>query len=244
MLLHWQSTLLSLISSLLNYLGKVLVVTPQITYHFARWLVHVLVQRAVLLLSLATAFLFQTDLLGSLQSVRCQQCWSTSTVKLVLLDQRQKRPNTHRMHGCGCRALTLVRWSVSHTNTHIKKKKAWLRSAAVQRWGSCTGREVMPWGDSCPLSIPPQHLCLLTCPCFKDMTQGGNTSMRNCLEILPLKYLWPHQKCPRMPKNGPRVAAVSGASRARSTSVVARSDVWSWREAVVRTSGCYSGRCK
>lgn len=64
---YQQSKLLSLISSPLNYLGKVLLVIPQIN-SFASRSVHLLVQSAVIPSSLTNSFLCQIGFLGTLQS--------------------------------------------------------------------------------------------------------------------------------------------------------------------------------
>lgn len=133
-------------------------------------------------------------------------------------------------HGCGWR----MGWSVPHTGAHAEKREKWFRRLQYGVGRKKKGRDAL--GDSYPKSIPIQHLCRLTYPCFPQMNQGGITIMRNCLQSpseisLAMSkisnFLWPW-----------RSSNVSSASRPRPVSVVARGCVWSQREAVVCTAGC------
>lgn len=91
----------------------------------------------------------------------------------------RRDPTLTIVRGCGCRARTPVRWSVPHTDAHIKKREAWLRSAAVQGWGKRKG------SDALRGQLPTVYPTIASMPSYLPLLYRHDPGRENSHEELP-----------------------------------------------------------
>lgn len=152
------------------------------------------------------------------------------------LDWPQKKSITHCSVGLLVQSHGTGSWSVPHADVHIQKREALLRRATVRSWKK--GGGAMPQVDSCQLSIPPEHLYLITCSCSTDITgwppEVGpddlqlslsnstiawlrkGAQMRRTVSKFELSNISGHISNVSLLLAGPKAAVVSGASSSRS----------------------------